>query len=161
MKQYKIKKDSLEELRKEMMIDSIPILLIVLLFGVLGTNHCYSEEGLKIYSYIIPIITLGGLLHIYRGTIRNGELLDSYRLTLENGTIIREQKNTPTITITKDEIKEIGKEEDGSLVIKGNLSVNIIDVPRQLEEYKSFKQKLSEIGEISETVEETFWEKNE
>ena len=161
MQQFKIRQDGFKEIRKAILIKTIPISLLTA-FGGLAISH-FTTSGLQgdvnVFPFIIPII-LGALAFgLYRGINRQKEIFDSYRLTLDNNGITREQHNTPTINISKADLSEIIKNPNGSFTIKGNSTVNVIGVPSQIDDYENLEISLAEIRQISTKTNEPFLQK--
>lgn len=161
MEQFEIKKDAFKEIRKALLIKAIPNLLLAALFGFAIAYFSNNEQhsDVKTLPFAIPLIL--GLLAIglYRGIKRQEMLFHSYRLILDNNSIIREQINTPTITISYSDIKEIIKNSNGSFTIKGSTTVNVIGVPSQIEDYEKLEKLLSEIKPITEKMHAPFLQK--
>lgn len=161
MEQFKIKQDGFKEIRKAMLIKAIPISLLAA-FGGLAISHFNTsgqQSDVNIFPFVIPII-LGALAFgLFRGVKRQKEIFDSYVLTLDDNSITREQHNTPTITITKTDLKEIIKNSNGSFTIKGNSTLNVIGVPSQIDDYERLEKLLSEIGQISSKTSEPILQK--
>jgi hypothetical protein len=151
MQQFKIRQDGFKEIRKAILIKSIPISLLAA-FGGLAIGH-FNTNGQQSEVNVIPfaiLIVLGALVFgLYRGVNRQKEIFDSYRLTLDNDSIKREQHNTPTISISNSDVSEIIKNSNGSFTIKGNSSVNLIGVPSQIDDYEKLEKSLAAIRQIS------------
>ena len=161
MEQFEIRKDAFKEIRKALLIKAIPNLLLVALFGfaIAYFSNNKQHNDVKTLPFAMPLIL--GLLAIglYRGIKRQETLFHSYRLILDNNSIIREQINTPTITISYLDIKEIIKNSNGSFTIKGKSSLNVIGVPSQIEDYEKLEKLISEIKPITEKMHAPFLQK--
>jgi hypothetical protein len=161
MQQFKIRQDGFKEIRKAILIKTIPISLLTAFGGLAASYFTTSgQQGdVNVFPFIIPII-LGALAFgLYRGINRQKEIFDSYRLTLDNNGITREQHNTPTINISKADLSEIIKNPNGSFTIKGNSTVNVIGVPSQIDDYENLEISLAEIRQISTKNNEPFLQK--
>ena len=161
MEQFKIRKDGFKEIRKVMLIKAIPFSLLAA-FGGLAISHFNTngqQSDVNVFPFVIPIV-LGALAFgLYRGVNRQKEIFDSYILTLDGNGVTREQHNTPTIIISKEELSEIIKNSNGSFTIKGNSYVNVIGVPSQIDDYEKLEKLLAEIGPISTKSNEPFLQK--
>ena len=96
-------------------------MLIAVIVGILIStiNSKNQANNVNILPFIIPFAFLAVGFGIYRGVNRQKSLLDSYTLNITNNLIIREQLNTPTISIYFSDIREIAKLKNGSFLIKG------------------------------------------
>jgi hypothetical protein len=161
MEQFKIKQDGFKEIRKAILIKTIPISLLAVLGGIVIShfNSNGQQSDVNVFPVLIPIM-LGTLAFgLYRGIKRQKEIFESYRLTLDDNGITREQYNTPTITISIAELREITKNPNGSFTIKGNSTANVIGIPSQIEEYEKLEKSLSEIRQISTKSSESILQK--
>ena len=162
MEQYKIRKDSIKEIRKTMLIKSLSISLLTIIGGLLISH--YSTNGqqseVNVYPYVIPILLVSLGYGLYLSVIRQKQIFDSYRLTIDINGITREQHNTPTINISNAEVREIIKNSNGSFTIKGKSSLNVIVVPSQIDNYEKLVKSLTEIRHISTKSKEPFLQKN-
>ena len=161
MEQFKIRKDGFKEIRKAILIKSIPILLLATFGGLaisnFNTNRQQSDDN--VFPFVIPLV-LGALVFgLYRGVNRQKEIFESYILTLDNVGITREQHNTPTVTISNEDLSAIIKNSDGSFTIKGNSSVNVIGIPSQIDNYEQLEMLLTKKRQISIKYNEPFFQK--
>lgn len=151
MLQFKNKQNGFKEIKKAILIKSIPISLLAVIGG-LAINHFNTniqQSNVNVYPFILPIVLGAMTFGLYRGINRQKKIFDSYRLTINDNSITREQHNTPTITISNSEISKIIKNSNGSFTIKGNSMINVIGVPSQIEDYELLEKSLSEIREIT------------
>jgi len=146
MQTFKIRQGGFKEIRRAMLIRTIPILVIVLTFGI--TIASKSLNYTEILPYYIPFIVVLLVFGIYRGVNRQKSLFDSYTLTVTNNLISREQANTQTISIYFNDIKEISKHKNGSFTIKGKDRSDIIAIPSQIDNYYQLETTLHDIRPI-------------
>lgn len=161
MEQFKIKPGGFKEIRKTLLVKIVPILLLGS-FGVLAMVHFNMKEeqsDVNVLLFLIPFILVSGAFGLYRSMNTQKKIFESYCLTLDNNSITREQHNTPTITISNEEISEIIKNSNGSITIKGKSKVNVIGVPPQIEDYTRLEKLLTEIKQISTKTKEPFLQK--
>lgn len=151
MEEFRIRQDGFKEIRKEMLIKALPITLSAAIGGIAINYFSTNEQISKLNNYLfaIPLVLGGFALGIYRGIKRQKEISDSYKLTIDSNCIIREQLNTPTINIAITEVSEISKKSNGGFTIKGNSSVDIINVLSQIDNYEKLEKLLTEIRPIS------------
>lgn len=151
MEQFKIKKDGFKEIRKEMMIKLIPILLLMA-FSLLAFSYFNTEEQERSLSFLslstlilLSVMAIG----LYKGINKRKEICESYTLTFDDNGITGEQVNTASISISNTDISEIIKNPNGSFTIKGNSPTIFIGVPSQIEDYEKLEKLLAEIKPIS------------
>jgi hypothetical protein len=146
MQIFKIRQSGFKEIRRTMLIRTIPMLVIVLTFGI--TVASKSLNYTEILPYYIPFIVVLLAFGIYRGINRQKTLFNSYTLTITNNLISREQVNTPTISIYFNDIKEISKHKNGSFTVKGKDATDIIAIPPQVDNYSQLETTLQGIRPI-------------
>jgi hypothetical protein len=151
MEQFRIRQDGFKDIRKAMLIRTIPLALFAAVGGLaIGYYNSAGQEGDNTGLLVsIPFILLVLAFGLYRAVNRQKEIFNSYRLTIEQDGIRREQQNTPTIYISNTDLNEIVKHLNGSFTIKGNSSVDVILVPSQVENYEKLENLLSGLKPIS------------
>ncbi|MBK9590600.1 MAG: hypothetical protein IPO32_03525 [Crocinitomicaceae bacterium] len=161
MDQFQIKENGFREIKKTMLLKVIPIAIIAAAVGIIISQFYLNsaQSELNILPYIIPIIAFALIIGINRALKLQEELFTSYRLILDTGEIIREQNNTPTIIISKNEVTEIIKNSNGSFTIKGNKAIDTIVVPAQIDNYEDLEKSLGEIRPITNIKREPFLQK--
>ncbi|MGH2666384.1 hypothetical protein [Flavobacterium sp.] len=161
MEQFKIRQDGFKEIKKALLIKSMPILILAA-FGGLAISYFNSNEqqsSINTLPFTIPFI-LGILAFgLSRGIKRQKEIFESYLLIIDNNDITREQHNTPRITISITNLNEIIKNSNGSFIIKGNSSVNVINIPSQIGDYEKLEKSLAQLKQISTKHSEPFLQK--
>lgn len=157
MDQFQTRENGFREIRKALLLKVIPIAIISATVGII-ISQFYSNSAqseLNILPFIIPIIASALIIGINRALNLQKELFESYRLILDGEEIIREQQNTPTIIISKNEVTDIIKNSNGSYTIKGQKSEKI-EVPAQIDEYENLEKLLAEIKPIVQLTKEPF-----
>jgi hypothetical protein len=76
-------------------------------------------------------------------------MFETYRLTITDDAVIREQDNTPAITIPKNSIKKIIRMSSGAYCVIGASRLNAIAIPAQIEDRDNLGQLLSGIIPIT------------
>jgi FtsH-binding integral membrane protein len=153
MEQFKLIEDGYGQLRKVHLKKVFLFLLVMissmLLFWYIATNGRHNEYS-TFPSFLALILVFGGSLLCYTFLLvkRNEKIYHSYRLTFDNSTIKREQYNTPTIDILKEDVSEIYKNSKGYYTIKGNRTADTIFVTPQIEEYERIGNLLGDIKPI-------------
>lgn len=151
MQQFKIRQDGFKEIRKNTLLRSIPIFVILIIFIVVtGTiNSRNKAEDINTLPFIIPIILGAASFGIYRGIKKQAALFASYTLSISNNLIRREQLNTPAISIYYNDVKEILKNKNGSFTIKGKVTSDLIGIPAQIDNYAQLEATLQNIKTIT------------
>lgn len=150
MQVFKFRQDGFKEIKKKILLRSIPLLLIAGAVGItISTiNSKQKENDVNVLPIIIPLIAAALGVGLYRGVNRQKALLESYKLTITNNLVTREQLNTPTISIYFNDIKEIAKHKNGSFTIKGKEAVDLIGIPAQIDDYYKLETALQQIQTI-------------
>jgi hypothetical protein len=158
---FKIRVDGFKEIKKQLLFKSLPILLISMAFGlgIAFFNTKDKEDLVTILPIMIPffVLTLGYGIH--KGLKRQKLLFDSYKLLFSENSVIREQINTPTITILLNDIKSIIKDKKGSYTIKGKTNSETIFIPVQIENHEKLELVFNKIKPIESFNKPTFEEK--
>jgi hypothetical protein len=143
-KQFKIRPDGFNEVKKTYLFKLVPVILLATAAGITIAHYYYRDKGDDFNSlpFVIPIVGLMSIFSIYRSVNKQKELFESYVLSINETSIIREQKDTPTVTLSKWEIAQIQKLSNGYYQIKGSNSSDIICIPPQLEGYTEMEALL-------------------
>lgn len=161
MEQFKIRQDGFKEIRKALLIRTIPLSLIAVIGGLMISHFSSNEDqrDVNVFPVLIPVV-LGTLAFgLYLSIQRQKTLFDSYTLTIDDQKITREQHNTPSITISITDLKDIIKNLNGSYIIKGTSSAHSIVIPSQIEDYTKLEKLLLDLRPISVKTKESFLQK--
>lgn len=109
MQVFKIRQDGFKEIRKKMLLRSIPMLLIAGAVGIVIStmNSKQTEDDVNVLPIVIPLAVSALGFGLYSGINRLKASYESYTITIADNLITREQLNTPTISIYFNDIKEI------------------------------------------------------
>lgn len=160
MQQFKISQSGIKEIQKKALIRTIFLMSLMLIFAAIisSVNTGGKAGDVNILPIIIPLFAIVFGVSIYIGLKKSKKLLESYILTVTSNLIIREQFNTPTVSIYVNELKEI-VQKGGNLAIKGKDSEDIIYVSRYIENYDQLEIRLKEIIPIVSNNSKPFYEK--
>ncbi|MES2703617.1 MAG: hypothetical protein V4649_13320 [Bacteroidota bacterium] len=150
MKQYKISREFLRTVNRKALIKSIPLLLLACALGIFISN-ANSPAGAGIMDTFPLFAAAAAILlpiGMYIGLKKSKALLESYTISFADNLVMREQANTPTVSIYFNEIEYIEKKNDGHFVLRGKDNRNIIVIPRHIEEYDEISQILEGIRHI-------------
>jgi len=150
MKTYKNKQEGFKAIQKRSLRLSIPLMLLAMIFG-LGFGFGNSNNGeVNTLPYLILPLLGAGAFGIFRGLNRQRKIFESYVLIVGEDFIQREQMLTSTITIKKDELKEIIKYQNSSFIIRGEKKEDLIIVNELIENHEDLESNLRIFGEVKE-----------
>jgi len=151
MQQFKVRQDGFKEIKKQLLLRAVPIILVAATAGIVIStiNSKNNETGINVLPFIIPLIAVSIGFGLYRGVNRQKDLFNSFTLKVSNNLITREQMNTPTISIYVEDIKEIRKNKNGSFTVKSKNPSDIINIPTQIENYSELEESLARITPIT------------
>lgn len=158
---FLIRENGFNETKKELIIKTIPILLISMLFGI-GIVYFNTKEKEDLYMalpFILPIYLFALGFGVSRGLKRQKLLFQSYKLTISENNIVREQINTSTINIQFVDIQSISKNKKGSYTVKGKTTSETILIPAQIENHENLELSLNQIKPIEQLTQPPFDEK--
>lgn len=158
---FKIKESGFEEIKKQLLIKSLPILLIAMSFGfaIVFINTKEKEDLFTILPFMIPFLILSMGYGISKGLKRQKIIFQTFKLTFSENNIVREQENTPIITIPFADIQSIIKDKKGGYAIKGKTVVETILVPAQIDDKENLEIVLNQIKPIEQLTQPSFDEK--
>jgi len=159
MQEFRIKQEALKEIRKQSMRKTLPVLLIIMVIALAFSSLTSKDKGPDIYSLLIAAPLVGTILgfSFYRGLKRQQKLLESYTLTLTENMIMREQLNTPPISIYLGEVTEIVKNKNGMFMIRGTDKRDLICVPPQIEHYTQLEIELNQVKPVVAKTKDSFF----
>lgn len=148
--EFKIRENGFEEIKKVLIIRSLVIGVLMVGTGLAISYFNSNGQSLDMttLAIFIPFIMGAMGLGLYNGIKKQKGLFKSYKLTINDSEIIREQENTQTILIPKNEVKSITKHPKGGLVIVGNAKINTIAVPPQINNSERLEELLTQIQPI-------------
>lgn len=148
MEQFKIRPNGFNEIKKQVLVRTIPLMVIATAAGIaISVNG--QQDSVNILPFVIPLAALAIGFGLYRGIERQRELFESYTLSISDNRFIRTQANTPTIEIAFGNVHEIVKNSNGSFAIKGATSTDLIAVPAQVENLDRLEAVLNAVMPIA------------
>jgi hypothetical protein len=161
MEVFKIRQDGFKDIKKQMLIRSLPILIIAVVVGIVIVSINFKDKtaDINVFPIVIPIVALSVGVGLYRGVDRQKVLYESYTLTISSNLVRREQFNTPTISLYTDEIQTITKTPNGSFIIKGKDAADLILVPAQMDNYAQLEAVLQSIQPLQIKDKDSFLQK--
>ncbi|SHJ62294.1 hypothetical protein SAMN04488007_0910 [Maribacter aquivivus] len=159
--EFQIKENGFAEIKKALIIKTIPVAILAAGTG-LTISHINSNgqtTDVNVLLFLIPLVVGALAFGLFKGINRQKELFESYKLIVNEYEIVREQNNTQTISIPRNEIKSIIKNPKGILTIVGNSYTDVIGVPSQINNSEKLEQVLSEIKPITYSDKKPLFEK--
>lgn len=161
MKTFSIRPGGFKAIKKQILFRTVPTLIVAATLGIAISNNNLdnNDDSINVLPIIIPFITLliGG--SIYVGLNRQKLIFNSYKLTVSQNQIMREQLNTQTISIYHLDIREITKQKNGTLIIKGKDPMDTIYVPAQIDNYLHLEKLLNDIHPLINKSNSSFSDK--
>jgi hypothetical protein len=161
MNEFKIKENGFSEIKKTLILKSVPMLILVSGASLAINYFKPNAQPSDVYAllFTIPIIIGAIIFGLFRGIKRQRGLFESYKLIINENEIIREQTNTPRISIPHSEIKSIHRNPKGTLTIVGNSKTEVIGIPSQIDDYDKLDDLLAKIHPITYSDKKSFAEK--
>ncbi len=133
MKAYKNNLEGFSEIRTKMLFIFIPLILVILVINSWAGFIDIGRGEISAASFVPVVFVVGAFtFSIARSLNRQRKIFKSYLLIIGDDTIEREQAMTPTILLKKNEIKEIVKCKNGSIVIKAQKRQDSIIVSKHV-----------------------------
>ncbi len=153
MKTFKLDPLGFKKARQKSLLRTIPIMLLATFAGIYissidQTNQTSSTSTVNVLPFVIPIIILAAGFGLFLGLKRQKKQWDSYELTIDGDNIIRIQQNVPTVSIKKENLKEIIETPIGDILIKTGLRANFINIPSSVHGREELLKILADFGQI-------------
>jgi len=150
MQVFKIRQDGFKEIRNKMLLRLIPMVLVAGAVGIgIGSiNKEQTENNVNVQPMIITVAIFASGFGIYLSVRRQKALFESYRFIIADGVVMREQLDTPKISIQFNDIKEIAKHKSGVFSVKGRDAASMIAIPVQVDDYQQLEAALQQIQPI-------------
>jgi len=158
---FKINENGRKELQKTTLKRTFAV-VIPLIITVILVNYYQrggQSEDFILLLLVIPIIGTAAGIGIFIGMKRQKKAFESYTLTISDQEIIREQLNTPMISIPFADVKSIDRNAKGFSIRSLSSAKDIIQIPAQIDDIEQLGAILSQIQPIGDEVEKTFIEK--
>jgi hypothetical protein len=158
---FTIRTNGFNEIKKQLIIKSLPLLLISMSFGlaIVFFNTEDKQNLITILPFMIPILLFALGYGIFIGIKRQKMLFQTYKLIFTENNVIREQINTPSINIQFIDIKSISKDKKGGFTIKGKKATETILIPAQIDNYENLELLFNKIKPIEKFNQLSFDEK--
>jgi len=131
--------------RKQLFI-TIPLALVGAGIAMYFADSGTLDWSVLMISFPLTLIVIG--ISAARGWKRTRALVDSYTLVFEDNRITREQKNTPTVSLSFMEIREVSRTPKGSFIIKGERRTDVICIPCYVHDYPEVERLVGNLGSV-------------
>ncbi len=161
MQTYSIRPDGFKAIKKQILLRTVPFLILAATLGIAisDNNTSGNQDSPNVLPIVIPFIILLIGFSLYTGLKRQKLIFNSYKLTVSQNQIVREQLNTQKISIYHLDIREITKQKNGGLIIKGKDPLDNIYVPAQIDNYMHLEKVLNDIHPVTNKLNSSFLEK--
>ena len=148
-KEFKIKENGFSEIKNSTFIIAISIFALSVMAIVLSIKSNGFITNLSTLLFVVPILISILFLAVFIGMKRAKKQFESFKLIINKNEIIRRQLyvKVKEISIPINEVKSITKNKKGGIIIKGKSSspLEVIFVPKQIENFEKLTEMLSEI----------------
>jgi hypothetical protein len=155
--QFTTRKDAFKKIKSQALIRVAPLMFVALAVGIIMSwPNSKQKSDPAVILFTIPVMAVAATIGLSRGLNRQKKLFESYTLRIFDNMIVREQLNTPKVSIFFNDISEITKNNKGAFVIKGKHSTDLIIIPFQMEDYQDLEAALNKIRPVTNQVNKTF-----
>jgi hypothetical protein len=150
MNEFRIKNDGFKEVRKTIILKTIPMGLLAGGTGIFIS--LYNNPGMAgsgVLTEVILISLAAMAVGIFGAMRRSKKSFESYFLKVEHNRIVKKQFNLPEISIDFKDVTLITENLNGSITVRGRSSSDIIGIPGQIEEREKLIELLKGIKDIS------------
>jgi len=149
MKQYFIGEEGMKKFRKRYYNIFLPVMALGAVIPL--TINLMSIHAADGYT---PWIVFGALAVYFTFSLtrmfkKQKTMLESYRLTITENEITREQMNTPPLTISFMEVKEIMKTRKGSFIVRGISKTDLIQIPAWVDDTAGIEEQLKTFSTVT------------
>jgi hypothetical protein len=148
MKTYKNINEGFKEIQRKALTRTIPLVALALVVGV-GIPSGGNPGEVNTWPYLMLLLSGALAFGIFKGLNRQRKIFESYLLTIDDDFIQRDQLNTPTVKILKDEIKEIIAYPKGGFAIAGKTKADLIVVTKYIDGFTDVENSLKQLKEFS------------
>jgi len=149
MKQYLIGEEGVKKFRKRYFNIFLPVAVIGMAIPLtINLMSIHKDEGTTPWIIVGAVLVYIGfsLTRMFR---KQKKMLESYRLTITENEIIREQMNTPPLTISFMEVKEIMKTRKGSFLVRGISRTDLIQIPCWVDDVAGLEEQLKSFSTVT------------
>ncbi len=152
MREYKLSPIFFSQMRRRVLIISVPFMVMAAVVGLLiayRRDSSSSPIDLLITCVIVAIAIFFGFR---KGLHKQQQMWSSYRLIADENSIKRTQDGLPDITINYSDIFKVTEAPGIGLTVQTSVPSRRISVPATLEDYSEFRLDLGKRHEIDKTA---------
>lgn len=127
----------------------IPLMILVVLAVTLINAFSGNTIEVSTWPFVFPFLAAFLCFNFYRSHKKQKKVLLGYVVTISEDGITREQFNTPPLSISFMEIKEIVKSKKGDFKIQGVDSTDIICIPYFIDNREALEECLQTLAPIT------------
>jgi hypothetical protein len=159
MQQFKVSDEGYKKFKKKWLTVALPVMVIVLAVIILVIILSPTDKEVNTLPFTIPFMVIIFGFSLFRSLRKQKKFLLSYSVTISGDGITREQLNTPALSISSIEIREIIKTEKGYFTIKGVNRTDVIHIPYCIDNYTVLEERLRELAPITVNTKDPFFKK--
>ncbi|HEY4108279.1 hypothetical protein [Puia sp.] len=157
MQQFKITPESYKKFRRKWLIKLIPLIAgAITLFILINTRFSLNSDP-RTFLLIVTVVVLYSGFNFFRALKKQKEAMLSYSITLTDSEITREQFQTPPLTISFMEVKDIVRMRKGNFRIRGREKTDVIHIPYFIEDYEELQRRLEVFAPVQTNVRDPFF----
>ena len=150
MQQFRMNKDGYKKFARKWLIMSTAMMVIITTIIVATNVYSANPGDVNVLPYVVPFLAVIFSFNIYRSFKKQKKFLQSYCVTISEDGVTREQMNTPPLSISSLEIREIIKTKKGSFIIKGVGRTDMIYIPHWIETPATVEEHLQKLAPVAE-----------
>ena len=159
MQQFKISEAGIKKFRKRWLIMVVPLLAVVLALVVIINISRTKNTDVNTLPIVLPFVAVLLGFSFYRSFRKQKKFLLSYSVTISDDGVTREQMNTPPLSISFMEIREIIKTQKGGFMIKGIDRTDVIYIPYFIDNAEALEQRLQALAPVTLNVKDPYYRK--
>ena len=159
MQQFKISEAGIKKFRKRLLIMVVPLAVVVAGLIIITNISRAKNTDVNTLPFVLPFVAALLGFSFYRSFRKQKKFLLSYSVTISEEGITREQMDTPPLSISFMEIREIIKTEKGGFMIKGIDRTDVIHIPYLIDNADVLEQRLQALAPITLNTKDPFYKK--
>ncbi|MEO6358816.1 MAG: hypothetical protein ABIU77_05945 [Ferruginibacter sp.] len=151
MPHFTIRENGFDAIKKKVLVRTLVVMIAAMTVGltISTLNAKHEKDDVNILPYFIPVMVVFIAYRMYSGTKKLKTSFESFTLNIADNVITREQNNLNPLSISSIEIKEIIKNTDGTIVIKGLTASDMICIPAQIDDPTGLEVLLNSLHPVT------------
>lgn len=160
MLEFRVTPGAFKAVQKRVITMSLILFVFVILIVIIIPTMMSDDPArLDTLPIMVPLLVGALAFGTFRGLKRQRSILESFVLKIDDAKIVREQLNTPTITIYRSDVSLITKYSGGSFSIRGRDKLSPIGIPSQIDNCQLLEATLNDIKPMNVLTSKTWLEK--